>query len=984
MDRQGLEETVERGQEVIVTSDSVTLTSNTTSVTTVTTNNATASVVIAMMTTASSTTPPYSQAPPISPGTAPTERPAVQVIRQSVHSRPQTMAAQYLQQMYAAQQQHIRLQSAALQQQQQPHHHGNRQSPNSHSASNGIATQTTGTPITLPVPTGTGQLIGRSQSSSSTTGTINQQAMLLGNGSTSCNQAQMYLRTQMLILTPAANVAAVPSELPSVCCSSSQHSASQVQSLAVRTHLPGALTTAQSVLLKPSTQTLVSQPKMSICPLRPGQQTQPSNDTSGTEARAADDTHITSANQIIAPVSYTPIQSHAVVRHQLSCTPSHQGAPHQHQLIIQQTTAGTHRQLHPISLRLATHNASPTAFPLTLHALATPTHTTTTTVQSQPGNAPPGPSSSCDQPAPPLSPQQTGVVSSSSAPPPLLCSSLLQPHRQPQLQPPTLRLGPISQASLPMLLQPPPASLQRLSLRSVQALAVQSTGVLVAEEELPVSEALVQMPFQNLHPTRTFQDLSQTFRDLSPPQTVAVDLKMQPASIAPQALTQRTEGCSEEKTPPPDALSSLAGSNKQCEDIQPICTENCNDRLGFPCGPPSNRSVIHSSSQDPCSHASCSPPPLLPAAAVRSPGPPRSATATPAGSPHRAKPPILTHLIEGFVVREALQPFLPLPIGRSSLKAEQPATLPAAWEVKARGDPMSEMTTNGDRAPETRSNDDSAQERRTNGDRVSELRTTGDPGADENLMDTEQPDDTSDSDLDEIPTQEEPASENLLDVLQCEFCGKRGYTHTFLRSKRFCSMTCVRRFNVSRTKRLSVLKVDKASRWGHRPMGRRGRPPGRVNRRTREHVLLRQGPYRSEETQRRSRGDGGEEDQDEPPVPMITRLRRQEERARRERERLQERDSKQEGQRKIMISSSGGHIVGAECSHNPAHWSVEQVCSYIKSLPGGRDISEEFRSQEIDGQALLLLTEDHLMTAMNIKLGPALKICAHINSLKQP
>lgn len=30
-------------------------------------------------------------------------------------------------------------------------------------------------------------------------------------------------------------------------------------------------------------------------------------------------------------------------------------------------------------------------------------------------------------------------------------------------------------------------------------------------------------------------------------------------------------------------------------------------------------------------------------------------------------------------------------------------------------------------------------------------------------------------------------------VLQCEFCGSRGYAHTFLRSKRFCSMTCVRR-----------------------------------------------------------------------------------------------------------------------------------------------------------------------------------------------
>lgn len=49
---------------------------------------------------------------------------------------------------------------------------------------------------------------------------------------------------------------------------------------------------------------------------------------------------------------------------------------------------------------------------------------------------------------------------------------------------------------------------------------------------------------------------------------------------------------------------------------------------------------------------------------------------------------------------------------------------------------------------------------------------------------------------------------------------------------------------------------------------------------------------------------------------------------------------------------------------------------------GCLEIAEEFRCQEIDGQALLLLKEDHLMATMNIKLGPALKIFAQINSLK--
>lgn len=67
---------------------------------------------------------------------------------------------------------------------------------------------------------------------------------------------------------------------------------------------------------------------------------------------------------------------------------------------------------------------------------------------------------------------------------------------------------------------------------------------------------------------------------------------------------------------------------------------------------------------------------------------------------------------------------------------------------------------------------------------------------------------------------------------------------------------------------------------------------------------------------------------------------------------------------------------------SPSQWSVEEVTAFIHTLPGCSDVAEAFRLQEIDGQALMLLTEDHLMTSMNIKLGPALKICAHINTLK--
>uniref|UniRef100_A0A3Q1FN51 SAM domain-containing protein n=1 Tax=Acanthochromis polyacanthus TaxID=80966 RepID=A0A3Q1FN51_9TELE len=62
-------------------------------------------------------------------------------------------------------------------------------------------------------------------------------------------------------------------------------------------------------------------------------------------------------------------------------------------------------------------------------------------------------------------------------------------------------------------------------------------------------------------------------------------------------------------------------------------------------------------------------------------------------------------------------------------------------------------------------------------------------------------------------------------------------------------------------------------------------------------------------------------------------------------------------------------------SATPAQWSVEEVCRFISSLQGCEELAAQFLSQEIDGQALLLLREDHLISTMNIKLGPALKIC---------
>lgn len=236
---------------------------------------------------------------------------------------------------------------------------------------------------------------------------------------------------------------------------------------------------------------------------------------------------------------------------------------------------------------------------------------------------------------------------------------------------------------------------------------------------------------------------------------------------------------------------------------------------------------------------------------------------------------------------------------------------------------------------------------------------------DDCLMDADHLENSTDSD----PAEDAQTAENLPDVLECEFCGKRGFARTFLRSKRFCSMTCVRRFNVSCKKRLNLFRSEKVGRWPHRPMGKRGRPPSRINSRSREHFLRQlQDSHRTNDNQRASNSIWIErEEEEDPPGPMTTRLRLQAER------------EKQQEESRVESSSGSDRLLDSSSSQ----WSVDQVCSFISTLPGCHDIAAEFRSQEIDGQALLLLTEEHLMSAMNIKLGPALKICAQINALKK-
>ncbi|XP_036378042.1 polyhomeotic-like protein 3 [Megalops cyprinoides] len=396
-----------------------------------------------------------------------------------------------------------------------------------------------------------------------------------------------------------------------------------------------------------------------------------------------------------------------------------------------------------------------------------------------------------------------------------------------------------------------------------------------------------------------------------PPQPLSVAQQTPVEETAPPVMHQVHEEKGLTKAAP-ITVPPPAGPEGNCRDIS---TDSYAAGMDQSCA--GSKGTAASTSPAEIPHTNSSPTPVPPAL-VRSVSLPAQSSLPggPENHPPQAtvKPQILTHLVEGFVIQEGLEPF---PVSRSSLMMDQVGK---------------------------------------------DLRGGG---AGDSLTDTELPGNSTDTDLDFMAV-EDGMEEDMEGVMHCEFCGKRSYTHTFLRSKRFCSTTCATRFNVSGTRRISALKANRTGR-------RRGRRPGRLGGGSREYFLRQlTAPYNSGSAghtpRRSSQSLQGEEGEEVPSVPMRTRRRRQ---AELEREREQRaRDASDSTETPPTSPSS------------PALWTVDQVCAFVYTLPGCQDIAEDFRSQEIDGQALLLLTEDHLMTAMNIRLGPALKICARINSLK--
>ncbi|KAK6477445.1 polyhomeotic-like protein 2 [Huso huso] len=805
------------------------------------------------------------------------DRQTVQVIQQALHRQPNT-AAQYLQQMYAAQQQHLMLQTAALQQQhlssaqlqslaavQQASLAANRQGSNQ----NGSVSQQSGasqTTLNLATSPAAAQLISRAQSVNSAASGIAQQAVLLGNSSTTgltASQAQMYLRAQMLIFTPTATVTAVQQEVSNQ-SSGQQTASSQVQNLALRSQQgPASASPSQ-----PQLQSLGLKPA-------PGSQAAPPAGSAASQPKAPGQGALT------------------LVGKGASCEVSSEG--------------GKKGEI-PASLETRVVTVSRNVTPVCSHPLITPAYT-----QIQPHQL-------IQQQH--LQQQHKQVQQH---------QFVIQQQQQQQPQPN------IPQRSQPHLLhcasiQPQPV--QTLTIQpTVQPQTQQCTiPVLPKQHITPSPQATIfhstlgpQTVAHNGQPSA----LSQAQQSTQPVQVAAVNLQIQPVPSTPPRLVH--DGASKEKVTPVTAREPIRTSSIQ----QPFSTPSPTETTTEPHKPDASKPATQGKAQERGVHVKAG---GASAPAMTSGN--GNGTSTVAGSvpqngenkPPQAivKPQILTHVIEGFVIQEGAEPF---PVSGSP-----PLLIENLKKQKQ------QLQSDPEKIPHSN---------RPN---------------------------TTDSEMEDLTQQGKGQEKGRGVVVQEVLPQNHGLwqrAYKFKRSKRFCSMACAKRYNVGCTKRVGLFHPDRSKSTP------KSDGPKHRRRRSRKSSLQHLNQEAQKQQPATLQSLGGPVSSPLPSNPS------------QESSQGSDISSYEEPPSPLSAASSGaapgrqgpaGRELPLLTQHflpsDPTKWNVEEVYEFIRSLPGCQEIADEFRSQEIDGQAMLLLKEDHLMSAMNIKLGPALKIYARICLLK--
>uniref|UniRef100_A0A8C7FT86 Mucin-2 n=1 Tax=Oncorhynchus kisutch TaxID=8019 RepID=A0A8C7FT86_ONCKI len=838
--------------------------------------------------------------------------------------------------------------------------------------------------IHFPRPLDTPTLMQAYQSTSSVRQRVSQQALLLGRSSCS-SRDQMLLRTQMLIFT--STVRPVPSSSSSSSCPAS----AQLQSLTLHPSAPGTLTIPPSLRLKPpssSSHSPISRPRTPLFPpLRP----RPQPGAMVTDRQTTPTRHLS----VPPPTLYSSVRS-VPLRPRLHSPNCHRVASLRHSPALQPIAAAAAGQALPS--RQWTGPAS------SLSSQTPPTQTTPSQSQLSSGSSPLG-STSCFDRLPPAS-RQLQIIALSAG----------STHRlSSQLQPAANTHTPASVQSKHLVLESPPPQLDAQPQRTSEHASPSPTssihkantplpylhyqarhtdpkgevgrqGVREERERVGLEEEMmggIEEEQRNRERVGGDRQVTgeekgnvdkrgervggqekegtggeekwverdkgfETLREMTEVEEGQERMKIEGEEqrermeVEEQERGQKDAMKGEEGTtidpqlnadpatqnPPSEPPINIQRPSdcpiEQFPDLPHVDQEDLCENMF---NQSDNQSVLSSlSSQSPPASpfltlSSDLPPPLLPV----SPSHPESLSLSQSHpetfSLLERKPwsqrvwpeggrRVLTHLVEGFIIQEGLQAF---PVNRSSL-------LLGGQEA---------ISQNGN----------------IEGAELLPLTDTPEP-----------PEHSSESEQERVATSDPLTGprERHRGVLHCESCGKRGHAHSFHRSKRYCSTSCARRYNVGLSKRLRALSA------GSQPEGRRSEinkvesVPGKP-------LLLRL-PREIWSAHRRDN-----EEEEGHAVPTTARL---------------ERRAARRARRASEPAMTPGNSTVTSSDSLPAQWSVEQVWDFIHTLPGCVEVAEAFRIQEIDGQALLLLTEDHLMTSMNIKLGPALKICAHINTLR--
>ncbi|XP_046442575.1 lethal(3)malignant brain tumor-like protein 1 isoform X2 [Daphnia pulex] len=69
-----------------------------------------------------------------------------------------------------------------------------------------------------------------------------------------------------------------------------------------------------------------------------------------------------------------------------------------------------------------------------------------------------------------------------------------------------------------------------------------------------------------------------------------------------------------------------------------------------------------------------------------------------------------------------------------------------------------------------------------------------------------------------------------------------------------------------------------------------------------------------------------------------------------------------------------GDVVGIDTSNQVTRWSCDQVMDFLAKFGVNKVMLEKFKQEEIDGEALLFLSQSDLTDLLGVKLGPAIKI----------